>query len=203
MLKTIIQVHFEGFTKNYPFLFEGLQNIVKGMWRAEPQNKGSSPSILFHGRGRCLCACSGSTTSPRHRSCNGRGGEAGGVYGPSPAKDAGALHSGIRSKVCVLTRNTQIMKQQQQQQGTQPLCSALLCSKFPSSKFQSQVRWWAISYCTTTPIILTAYLDSCLHPPNPKQTTVSLSWQVKWSEKKRKEKKMKSHRGPYENRGTH
>jgi hypothetical protein len=24
-------VHFEGFTKNYPFLFEGLQNILKGM----------------------------------------------------------------------------------------------------------------------------------------------------------------------------
>jgi hypothetical protein len=24
-------VHFEGFTENYPFLFEGLQNILKGM----------------------------------------------------------------------------------------------------------------------------------------------------------------------------
>lgn len=53
--------------------------------------------------------------------------EAGGAsVRPSPAKDAGALHSGIRSKVCVLTRNTQIMKQQQQEQGTQPLCSFLL-----------------------------------------------------------------------------
>ena len=40
-------VHLEGFTKNYPFLFEGLQNILKGMWRAGPQNKGNSPSILF------------------------------------------------------------------------------------------------------------------------------------------------------------
>jgi hypothetical protein len=42
-------VHFEGFTKNYPFLFEGLQNILKGMWRAGPQNKGNSPSILLPG----------------------------------------------------------------------------------------------------------------------------------------------------------
>ena len=42
-------VHFEGFTKNYPFLFEGLQNILKGMWRVGPQNKGNSPSILFPG----------------------------------------------------------------------------------------------------------------------------------------------------------
>jgi hypothetical protein len=24
-------VHFEGFTENYPFLFEGLQNILKEM----------------------------------------------------------------------------------------------------------------------------------------------------------------------------
>ena len=24
-------IHFEGFTENYPFLFEGLQNILKGM----------------------------------------------------------------------------------------------------------------------------------------------------------------------------
>jgi hypothetical protein len=40
-------VHFEGFTKNYPFLFEGLQNILKVMWRAGPQNKGNSPSILL------------------------------------------------------------------------------------------------------------------------------------------------------------
>jgi hypothetical protein len=41
-------VHFEGFTENYPFLFQGLQNILKGMWRDGPQNKGNSPSILFH-----------------------------------------------------------------------------------------------------------------------------------------------------------
>ena len=41
-------VHFEGFTENYPFLFEGLQNILKGMWRVGPQNKGNNPSILFH-----------------------------------------------------------------------------------------------------------------------------------------------------------
>ena len=40
-------VHFERFTENYPFRFEGLQNILKGMWRAGPQNKGNSPSILF------------------------------------------------------------------------------------------------------------------------------------------------------------
>ena len=40
-------VHFEGFTENCPFLFEGLQNILKGMWRAGPQNKGNSPSILL------------------------------------------------------------------------------------------------------------------------------------------------------------
>ena len=40
-------VHFEGFTKNYPFLFERLQNILKGMWRVGLQNKGNSPSILF------------------------------------------------------------------------------------------------------------------------------------------------------------
>jgi hypothetical protein len=24
-------IHFEGFTENHPFLFEGLQNILKGM----------------------------------------------------------------------------------------------------------------------------------------------------------------------------
>ena len=42
-------VHFEGFTEHYPFLFEGLQNILKGMWRVGPQNKGNSPSILFLG----------------------------------------------------------------------------------------------------------------------------------------------------------
>jgi hypothetical protein len=24
-------IHFEGFTKNYPFFFEGLQNILKGL----------------------------------------------------------------------------------------------------------------------------------------------------------------------------
>ena len=40
-------IHFEGFTENYPFLFEELQNILKGMWRVGPQNKGNSPSILF------------------------------------------------------------------------------------------------------------------------------------------------------------
>ena len=40
-------VHFEGFTENYPFLFEGLQNILLGMWRAGPQNKDNSPSILL------------------------------------------------------------------------------------------------------------------------------------------------------------
>ena len=45
-------IHFEGFTKNYPFLFEGLQNILKGIWRAGPQNKGNSPSILFHDSNR-------------------------------------------------------------------------------------------------------------------------------------------------------
>jgi len=27
----IFAFHFEGFTENYPFLFEGLQNILKGM----------------------------------------------------------------------------------------------------------------------------------------------------------------------------
>jgi hypothetical protein len=45
----------------------------------------------------------------------------------------------------------------------------LLCSKFPSSQFQFQVRGWAISYCTTSPIILTAYLDSCLHLQTPRK----------------------------------
>ena len=42
-----LAVHFEGFIENYPFLFEGLQNILKGMWRARPQNKGNSPSNLL------------------------------------------------------------------------------------------------------------------------------------------------------------
>ena len=40
-------VHFEGFIENYPFPFEGLQNILKGKWRAGPQNKGNSPSNLL------------------------------------------------------------------------------------------------------------------------------------------------------------
>ena len=46
--RLLFSVHFEWFTENYPFLFEGLQNILKGMWRVGPQNKGNSPSILFH-----------------------------------------------------------------------------------------------------------------------------------------------------------
>jgi hypothetical protein len=45
-------VHFEGFNKKYPF-FEGMQNILKGMWRGRPQNKGNIHSILvpalYHG----------------------------------------------------------------------------------------------------------------------------------------------------------
>ena len=48
-----LAVHFEGFIENYPFLFEGLQNILKGMWRAGPQNKGNSPSNLLPPAG-CL-----------------------------------------------------------------------------------------------------------------------------------------------------
>ena len=47
-------VHFEGFIENYPFLFEGLQNILKGKWRAGPQNKGNSPSNLLPAP-RLLC----------------------------------------------------------------------------------------------------------------------------------------------------
>ena len=31
MLRTIIKVHFEGFIEYYSFLFEGLQNILKGI----------------------------------------------------------------------------------------------------------------------------------------------------------------------------
>ena len=49
-------VHFEGFTENHPFLFEGLQNILKGMWRVGPQSKGNSPSILFHAHGHHFMA---------------------------------------------------------------------------------------------------------------------------------------------------
>ena len=39
-----------------PFILKGLQKItpffLKGIWRAGPQNKGNSPSILFHDSNR-------------------------------------------------------------------------------------------------------------------------------------------------------
>jgi len=31
IIKGRFAVHFEGFTGNYPFIFEGLQNVLKGM----------------------------------------------------------------------------------------------------------------------------------------------------------------------------
>ena len=37
----------KGLQRITPYFFEGLQNILKGMWRPRPQNKGNSPSILF------------------------------------------------------------------------------------------------------------------------------------------------------------
>ena len=50
----LFSVQIEGFSENYPFLFEGLQNILKGMWRAGPRNKGNSPSIFIPWLTVCL-----------------------------------------------------------------------------------------------------------------------------------------------------
>ena len=41
----------KGLQKITPSFFEGLQNVLKGMWRVGPQNKGNSLSILFHVEG--------------------------------------------------------------------------------------------------------------------------------------------------------